>query len=287
MIFNHNGNITDADTLPISLANRALLYGDGVFETIKFAHGRLLFWEDHYFRLMASMRILRIRIPDHWTPEFLQSEISELIAAHHWEKQAVRVRLTVWRSGGGLYTPELHSPEYLITCTQLEAHEYSLPSQTIRVDVYKDVPKPANLLSGLKLIGSQLYVLASIFAAENELYDALLINDAKNIVESSRSNVFALFGRQLITPPLSSGALRGIMRQRILKAANKADLSVEEKDLTPFDLLKADELWLTNVIQGITPITCYRTKTYTAEQAQVMIGILNEIAHQDTFDLAF
>ncbi|GCD77905.1 aminotransferase class IV [Thermaurantimonas aggregans] len=287
MIFNYNGNINDADTLPVSLSNRALLYGDGVFETIKYAHGKLLFWEDHYFRLMASMRILRIRIPEHWTPEFLQSEILELISAHHWEKQAVRVRLTVWRSGGGLYTPELHAPEYLITCTQLEAHEYSFPSQTIRVDVYKDVPKPTNLLSGLKLIGSQLYVLASIFAAENELYDALLINDAKNIVEAARSNIFALFGRQLITPPLRSGALRGIMRQRILKAANKADLSVEEKDLTPFDLLKADELWLTNVIQGITPVTNYRTKTYTSEQAQIMIGVLNEIAHQDTFDLAF
>ncbi|MFN4298325.1 MAG: aminotransferase class IV [Thermaurantimonas sp.] len=287
MIFNHNGNITDANTLPISLTNRALLYGDGVFETIRYAHGKLLFWEDHYFRLMASMRILRIRIPDHWTPEFLQSEISELIAAHHWEKQAVRVRLTVWRSGGGLYTPELHTPEYLITCAQLETHEYLLPTKTIRVDVYKDVPKPANLLSGLKLIGSQLYVLASIFAAENELYDALLINDVKNIAESARSNVFAIFGKQLITPPLNSGALRGIMRQRILKAANKADLSVEEKDLTPFDLLKADELWLTNVIHGITPVTSYRTKTYTAELAEVMIGVLNEIAHQDTFDLAF
>lgn len=287
MIFIHNGNILDADTLPVALTNRALLYGDGVFETIKYAHGKLLFWEDHYFRLMASMRILRIRIPDHWTPEFLQAEITGLIAAHHWEKQAVRVRLTVWRTGGGLYTPELHTPEYLITCSQLESHEYQPPSHPVCVDIYKDIPKPANLLSGLKLIGSQLYVLASVFAAENDLYDALLINDAKNIVESARSNVFALFGRQLITPPLRAGALRGIMRQRILKVAGKADLTVEEKDLTPFDLLKADELWLTNVIQGITPVSSYRTKTYTTRQALAMTEVLNEIARQDTFDLAF
>lgn len=286
-MYNLNGHIADDETIAVRLSNRALMYGDGVFETMKYAHGKILFWEDHYFRLMASMRILRMRIPNHWTPEFLQNEMLEVISALHWEKQAVRLRLTIWRAGGGLYTPQQHSPEYLITCSQLESHEYLLPSDPVRVDIYKDVPKAANLLSGLKLIGSQLYVLASVFADENELTDALLINESKNIVESARSNVFAIFGDLLVTPPLEAGALRGIMRQRLMKSAGEIGLKAEEKDLSPFDILKADELWLTNVIQGIWPVTHYRSKSYSGVRAADMIGVINELARKDTFDLAF
>ncbi|MFN3952155.1 MAG: aminotransferase class IV [Thermaurantimonas sp.] len=287
MIYNLNGSLSETDNLTVELHNRALLYGDGVFETLKFAFGKILFWEDHYFRLMASLRILRIRIPDHWTPEYLQNQILETISACHWDKQSVRIRLTVWRSGGGRYKPEIHLPEFLITCTLLDSSEYQLTGQEVRVDIYRDISKSANLLSGLKLIGSQLYVLAAIFAEENGLTDVLLINDSKNVVESSRSNLFAVAGDRLVTPPLSSGALRGIMRQRILKSANQAGLIVEEKDITPFDLLRCDEVWLTNVIQGITPVSRYRTRSYNHTKAKAMIDVLNDMARKDTFDLAF
>lgn len=287
MIYNSNGILSESSTLPIELHNRALLYGDGVFETIKFAYGKVLFWEDHYFRLMASLRILRIRIPDHWTPEYLQNQIYETISAFHWEKQTVRIRLTVWRSGGGKYAPEIHTPEFLITCTLLESAQFHIPEQEVCVDIYKDVPKAANLLSSLKLIGSQLYVLAAIYAQENNLWDSLLINESKNIVETSRSNVFAVSGDQLITPPLNSGALRGIMRQRIIKSAGEVGLNPVEKDITPFDLLKVDELWLTNVIQGIIPVTNYRTRNYDDVKARAMVDVINIMARKDTFDLAF
>lgn len=287
MIYNFNGVLSDNNSLSVELHNRALLYGDGVFETLKYAFGKILFWEDHYFRLMASMRILRIRIPDHWTPEFLQNQILETISACHWEKQSVRVRLTVWRSGGGRYKPESHMPEFLITCTLLESGEYLIPCREIRVDLYKDVPKTANLLSGLKLIGSQIYVLAAIFANDNDLWDVLLINDSKNIVESSRSNVFVVSGDQLITPPLHSGALRGILRQRLIRSAREIGLTAVERDISPFDLLRVDELWLTNVIQGIIPVSEYRSKKFNDSKAKSMVNVLNALARRDTFDLSF
>ncbi|PMB28397.1 aminotransferase class IV, partial [Fischerella thermalis CCMEE 5319] len=157
----------------------------------------------------------------------------------------------------------------------------------VTVDIYRDIFKPANLLSNLKLIGSQLYVMASIFADENGLYDALLINDAKQVVESSKSNLFALYGTEVVTPPLTSGALRGVIRQRLLKALPDIGLKAVEKDLTPFDLLKADELWLTNAIVGIVPVHQYRSKEYSTLKALAALRLLNELARQDTFDLSF
>jgi branched-chain amino acid aminotransferase len=193
----------------------------------------------------------------------------------------------VWRKPGGRYLPDVHDPEFLITCHRLISDEYEAPENKVTVDIYRDIFKPANLLSNLKLIGSQLYVMASIFADENGLYDALLINDAKQVVESSKSNLFALYGTEVVTPPLTSGALRGVIRQRLLKALPDIGLKAVEKDLTPFDLLKADELWLTNAIVGIVPVHQYRSKEYSTLKALAALRLLNELARQDTFDLSF
>lgn len=287
MVYNFNGSLLESKQIELPVDNRAMLYGDGVFETIRYSYGKLLFWEDHYFRLMASLRIIRIKIPIQWTPEYLSDQIQETLAANHLEKQPTRVRLTVWRKPGGRYLPDVHDPEFLITCHRLISDEYEAPENKVTVDIYRDIFKPANLLSNLKLIGSQLYVMASIFADENGLYDALLINDAKQVVESSKSNLFALYGTEVVTPPLTSGALRGVIRQRLLKALPDIGLKAVEKDLTPFDLLKADELWLTNAIVGIVPVNHYRSKTYSTLQALAAIRLLNEKAKDDTFDLAF
>lgn len=287
MVYNFNGSLLESKQIELPVDNRAMLYGDGVFETIRYSYGKLLFWEDHYFRLMASLRIIRIKIPIQWTPEYLSDQIQETLAANHLEKQPARVRLTVWRKPGGRYLPDVHDPEFLITCHRLISDEYEAPENKVTVDIYRDIFKPANLLSNLKLIGSQLYVMASIFADENGLYDALLINDAKQVVESSKSNLFALYGTEVVTPPLTSGALRGVIRQRLLKALPDIGLKAVEKDLTPFDLLKADELWLTNAIVGIVPVNHYRSKTYSTLHALAAVRLLNEKAKDDTFDLAF
>ena len=74
-MINLNGTLYSEETAKLSIRNRGLLYGDAVFETIKGVNGQLFFWEDHYFRLMASMRIIRMEIPMHFSMEFLVSQI--------------------------------------------------------------------------------------------------------------------------------------------------------------------------------------------------------------------
>lgn len=120
-------------------------------------------------------------------------------------------------------------------------------------------------------------VTGSIFAHENGLANCLLVNDTKNVVEGLQGNLFMLLGKKLITPPISEGCLNGIMRKQILALAKKLDgIEVLEEIISPFDLQKADELFLTNVITGIQPITKYRKKEFTSDLAYLLVQKLNE-----------
>jgi branched-chain amino acid aminotransferase len=117
-----------------------------------------------------------------------------------------------------------------------------------------------------------------VFAHENQLDSCLLVNESKNVVEGLSGNIFMLMGNKLITPPLSEGCLNGIMRGQILQLAKKIDhLEVVEEPISPFDLQKADELFLTNVIVGIQPITRYRKKEYARQLSRELVQALNRL----------
>src|SRR5690606_3021927 len=95
---NLNGNITENET--ISIHNRGLNYGDAVFETLRFSGGKIYFWEDHYFRLMASMRILRMEIPMNFTMEFLEEQILKTINSAENKESTFRKKLWFWEKNG-------------------------------------------------------------------------------------------------------------------------------------------------------------------------------------------
>lgn len=255
---NFNGNIVAEAT--VSLQNRALNYGDALFETCKVVNGKILFWEDHYFRLMASMRMLRMEIPMSFTMEFLEEEIIKLITTQ--KETTFRVKLLVFRNDGGFFTPITHQVSYFITAEPLEASSFE-PKETYEVDLFKDYYTNTSLLNTLKTTNKIVNVLASIYADENELDTCLLINENKNITEAIVANIFLVKDNTIITPPLSSGCLKGIMRKQLIALIEKENsLTLVEKDISPFDLRKADELFLTNSIIGIQPITRYRKKTF-------------------------
>src|SRR5690606_28332041 len=111
---NINGSIVEDKNAQVSLSNRAFNYGDAVFETLRISNRRIFFWEDHYFRLMASMRILRMEIPMSFTMEFLEKNILETLKNIESLQDAFRVKLIVWRQTGGKYTPTSNKIEYAI-----------------------------------------------------------------------------------------------------------------------------------------------------------------------------
>ena len=274
-MINFNGILQDSDTNLLD-QNRGFLYGDGVFETLKIVGGKILFVEDHYFRLMAAMRIVRMEIPMNFTLEYLEEQVLSLVEKNKIE-QSARARITVYRNNGGFYLPTNNTVSFLIQTSAIENPVYSISEKEYEVDLYKDFYIPKQLLSTLKTTNKMIHVTGSIYAKENDLDNCILLNDSKNVVEALQGNLFMRIGNILITPPISEGCLNGIMRKQILSFAKKETiLEVVEQVISPFDLQKADELFVTNVIRGIQPITKYRKKEFEQDTAKVLNTILKQ-----------
>lgn len=273
-MINYNGALIDSDAV-LSNSNRGFLYGDGIFETLKIVNSKIVFFEDHYFRLMASMRIVRMKIPTNFTQEFLEEQIINLAKANLCENSA-RIRFTVFRNDGGFYLPKNRDVSYLIQAHKLENQKYSTDFLNYEVELYKDFFISNQLLSTLKSTNKMINITGSIYADENGFQNCLLLNNEKNVVEALNGNVFMLHNNTLITPPITDGCLNGILRKQVLNLAKTNEtIAFIEKSISPFDLQKADELFITNVISGIVPITKYRKKVYSTAFALHLQNQLN------------
>jgi len=275
-MINFNGSLLPSDGF-LSSSNRAFLYGDGVFETLKVVNQKVLFLEDHYFRLMASMRIVRMQIPNNFTLEYFEEQVISTAQAANCAASA-RIRFTVFRNDGGYYLPQTREVSYVIQASPLENVKYSFSDAAYEVDLYKDFFISKQLLSTIKTTNKMISITGSIYAQENDLNNCLLLNNDKNVVEALNGNLFMLMGTKLITPPIEEGCLNGIARKQIIALAKKMEgIEMVEAPISPFDLQKADELFITNCIQGIQPITQYRKKTYTTNVSAQLLEKLNEL----------
>ncbi|GIZ09465.1 aminotransferase class IV [Flavobacterium sp. UMI-01] len=274
-MINFNGTIV-AEQANILTQNRGFLYGDAVFETVRVRNGVVLFLEDHYFRLMASMRVVRMEIPMDFTMEYFEEQLL-VVAQVNEVSNSARVRITVYRNDGGYYLPKNNTISFLVHATALKDAYYVLDENTYEVDLFKDFYITKQLLSSIKSTNRMLNTTASIYASENGLDNCLLLNDSKNVVEAIQGNVFMLLGSKLITPPVAEGCLNGVMRKQILVLAKKIEgIEVIEEVISPFDLQKADELFVTNVVKGVQPITKYRKKSFQTKIAAQLVAYLNE-----------
>ncbi|WP_291109692.1 aminotransferase class IV [Flavobacterium sp. UBA6195] len=271
---NFNGNIQENSSISIE-NNRGFLFGDSIFETIKVLDNKVLFLEDHYFRLMASMRICRMEIPMNFTMEYFESQIVNLVQALNIAN-SYRVRFSVYRDSEGFYLPKSRKVKFIVTASPLNFELYVLGKENYEVELYKDFYISKQLLSSLKTNNKMIQITGSIFADENGYDNCLILNDEKNVVEALQSNLFMKTGNVVVTPPVSDGCLNGIMRKQVLEILKKTEgIVVKETSISPFDLQKADELFLTNVISGIQPITKYRKKEYGIEFTAEVLKRLN------------
>ena len=278
-MINFNGTLVAKDVPYLAHANRGLYVGDALFETLRTFAGAPVFWETHYLRLMASMRIMRMEIPMSFTMEFLSDEILKTLAENNLTSQTARVRITVFRKDGGVYTPTDFGVDYIIEATALTAAFYTLDTASYEVELFKDFYVNNDMLSTLKTNNKALHVIAGVFAKENGYDNCLLINQQKHVVEAINGNLFLVKDNTLVCPPLSDGALNGVIRKKIMEIVESIEgYTLEERSISPFELQKADALFITNVIVGIQPISNYRKKVYNQEVAQQLIGKLNAMA---------
>lgn len=271
-MINFNGNLVAQSNENIE-QNRGFLYADAVFETLKVLDGKILFLEDHYFRLMASMRILRMEIPLEFTLEYLESEIFKTINALNLTN--ARVRLTVFRNGEGRYLPQQRTVGFIIVA-ESTVTVYVNTTEKYEVELFKDFHVSKHLLSTLKTTSCLINITASIFAEENGYENCLLINDEKNVIEAINGNIFIIKDNVVSTPPVADGCKNGIIRKKIIEIINKTDnLTFEERSISPFELQKADEIFITNIAVGIQSVTQYRKKLFADTIANSLLMKLN------------
>ena len=271
-MINFNGTITDQSDQLIN--NRAFLYGDSVFETLRIIDNKIVFWEDHYFRLMSSMRIIRLDIPDDYTPDFFEKNILKLHKMVSKNGHS-RIRINVFRFSEGKYTPDNNKSSFMISCNEISSPEFKINNGKYVVDLYKDYYLDNQLISSIKTNNKIINVVASIYAKENGLNNCVLLNKDKMVAEFINSNIFIIKNDQIFTPTIKSGCLNGVLRKNLINILKKSSYSISEMDISTFDLTQSDEVFGTNVIQGLFCVTNYRNKIYSNNQSQEIIKLLN------------
>ena len=147
------------------------------------------------------------------------------------------------------------------------------------VELFKDHYVNSGLLSTIKTNNRAINVLGSIYAKENSYDNCLLLNENKSVIEALNGNLFLVKGKLIKTPPTTDGCLKGVLRGKIIEIVKKLpDYTLVEESISPFELQKADELFITNVIVGIQPVSKYRKKEFNKEVAKELLTKLNVLA---------
>jgi len=265
------------EKIPMSLSDRALSKGDILFEKVRSSGEHLLFWEEHYLRLMAAMRRLRMEIPMYFTMEYLEREIQKTIDANALEDDASLAVLGVYRSGGETLFPENEEVHFCIEILPLEQVTYPFQDDLYSVELYKDYRIGERHISAVTSNHKALQIAGAVFARENGFHNCLLLNHKNMLAGALDANLFLVKENHIKTPRLEDGCYNGIIRKQVLSlAAEPLGYSVEEAEISPFELQQMDELFLTNTRIGVRPITQYRKKTYRHDTARQILKILNE-----------
>ena len=273
---NIDGNIQQ-EKIPMSLTDRALSKGDILFEKIRVYRDRLIFWEEHYLRLMAAMRRLRMDIPMYFTMEYLEREIQKTVDANALEDDASLALLAVYRTGGQGLLPENDEVHFCIELLPLDQAEYIYSEAPYEIELYKDYRIGERHISAVTSNHKALQIAGAVYARENGFQNCLLLNHKNMLAGALDANIFLVKENHIKTPRLEDGCYNGIIRKEILSlAGGPLGYSVEEDEISPFELQQMDELFLTNTRIGIRSITQYRKKSYQNTCAKKLLDLLNE-----------
>ena len=272
---NLNGQIKDGDAISFNQLKRGFNFGDGLFETIRVANGKSIFLDAHFNRISSGLEVLKIKQNYSFNLNSLERYINELLIYKNI-KYGAKVKIYIFRKGLGTYKPESNQMSFIIEATDLEHNIYELNKNGYLVDIYNDYSKTVNKLSFFKTSNSLLYVLAALTASENNLDDLFIVNEKSEIIESSNSNIFLFKDEVLLTPPLNSGCIHGVMRTEVIRAAGDLGINVLESNVYKEDLEKSREILLSNVICGIRWVGGYKKKRFYNSISKKIIEKLNQ-----------
>ncbi|RZJ48604.1 aminotransferase class IV [Pedobacter sp. Leaf250] len=274
LLFNDEFHTVDAPILTAS--NRSFKFGDGLFESMRMIENKLQFADFHADRLVGGMKALKMDGHALMDDYFLRQKTADLVKKNRWTGN-VRFRLSVYREGSGVYTPEINKAGYVLEGIPLISNQYELNSKGLIIDVYDEITKPINKLSNYKTSNALPYVMAGIFKSQNRLDEAMILNQNGFLCESISANVFVVYNNQIYTPALTEGCIGGVMRSAIMQLCKMNDLTLIEAQINPEILKEAEEVFITNATQGIQWVMGYGRKRYFNEVSKFLIDKLNAL----------
>lgn len=237
----------------ISVFDHGLLYGDGIFEGIRFYHGRVFRLEQHLDRLWDSARSICLEIP--MTKEAMSEAVLETIRQNHLRDGYIRLIVTRGVGNLGLNPADCRRPSVIIIAARIALYSHDVHRKGLGIVTCATRRcSPAALNPAVKSLNYLNNVMARIEANLAGADEALMLNDAGNIAECTADNVFVVRHGQMFTPPISAGALPGITRSVVFEIGAELGIKVLETNLTRHDIFVADECFLTGTAAEIIPV---------------------------------
>jgi branched-chain amino acid aminotransferase len=244
--------IVPEQTARVSIFDHGLLYGDGIYETVRAYDYRVFHWPEHYRRLKQSARHLALKIP--WSSPYLLRGIVQVLKAN--KSPNASVRITVSRGPGPLGLDPRLCPKPILA---MLLHPERPVGHFWKNGVSIGIPHvrrnhPLCLDPQIKSNNSLNTILARMEATKMGVFEAVLLNLDGYLTEGTTSNIFFVRRGHLYTPALSCGLLEGVTRASVIQLARRAGLKVHEGRYTPADLRRADEIFLTSTTLEIVPV---------------------------------
>jgi branched-chain amino acid aminotransferase len=259
-----NGELVAIDEPVLPLSNRCFKFGDGVFETMKVANGVLQLAAYHFDRLFTSLQLLQVRAS--FSTDVLTENILQLCKANGCSHRG-RVRLAVFRTNSG-------AGAYAIEAVELPEEKVLWNEQGWILDLYPYARKPVDVFANLKSANYLPYVMADLYAKEKGLDEALVLNCHGLLCDASKANLFLVKDGAILTPALHQGCVNGVMRRYVVEELKKKGYVVKQEALSQEDLEAADEVFLTNALQGIKWVRRFRDIEFSYEQTKALHDLL-------------
>jgi len=267
----YNNQLYGKNEFSISLDNRAFLYGDGLFESVKVFNGRVFNLDAHMNRMFKGAKLLNLELK--MSKEDMQNQIN-LLLKENSISDAGYLKIMVFRNEGGKYLPINNQSSYLIIAEKEMHQQFELNKKGIELGLFSAQLKPMSKLSNFKTISALQSILCANESREKGKDDCLMLNSESNIIESANSNVFYVKEGVIYTPKLSEGCVDGAMRNLIINL-KQLTFQIQETKVELKQLLNADEVFLTNSIQGVRWVG--RIENSIFDQKMVAEKLVNQI----------
>ena len=248
-----DGEFVPESEAKVSVFDHGLLYGDGIFEGIRFYNGRVFRLEDHLDRLWDSARSIWLEIP--MSRREMTEALLETIRQNDLREGYIRLVVTRGVGNLGLNPAQCKRPSVIIIATTIALYSEKMYRNGLTVVTCATRrTNPASLNPAVKSLNYLNNVMARIEANIAGADEALMLNDDGYVAECTADNVFIIKRGEIFTPPISAGALRGITRAVVFEIAAELGLKISEINLTRHDVFVADECFLTGTAAEVIPV---------------------------------